>query len=125
MLTLPSTVRVFLCREATDMRKSFDGLMCVARNAMGQDPSCGHWFVFFNRRRDQIKILSWDRTGWAIWAKRLVQGRFQGCDLSELSTSDLSLILDGIDLRSVRRRKRFVHNPAGMESGRNARQKST
>ena len=115
MLTLPSTVRVFLCREPTDMRKSFDGLMCLARNVMGLDPSCGHWFVFFNRRRDQIKVLSWDRTGWAIWAKRLVQGRFQHYDSSELSASELSLILDGIDLRSVRRRKRFVHDPARRE----------
>ena len=119
MLTLPSTVRVFLCRDATDMRKSFDGLMCLVRNTMNLDPSSGHWFVFFNRRRDQIKILSWDRTGWAIWSKRLAQGRFQGCDLSELSTSDLSLILDGIDLRTIRRRKRFVHDPARSEGGRN------
>ena len=112
MLTLPSTVRIFLCREATDMRKSFDGLICQSRNVIGLDPSCGHWFVFFNRRRDQIKVLSWDRTGWAIWAKRLVRGRFQSCDLTEISTADLSLILDGIDLASVRKRARFVHVPA-------------
>ena len=103
---------MFLCREACDMRKSFDGLICQARNAMGLDPADGHWFVFVNRRRDQVKILSWDRTGWAIWAKRLVRGRFQNCDLSELTTSDLSLILDGIDLASVRRRKRFIHDPS-------------
>jgi transposase len=111
MLMLPSTVRVFLCRDATDMRNSYDGLTCLCRNVLGQDPASGHLFVFFNRRREQVKILSWDRTGWAIWSKRLEKGRFQACDRSELSASDLSLILDGIDLKSVRHRMRFVHDP--------------
>jgi transposase len=111
MLMLPSLMRVFICREPTDMRKSFDGLSSQCRNVLGQDPASGHLFVFFNRSRNQVRILVWDRTGWAIWAKRLEQGRFQIAQNAEIGASDLSLILEGIDLTKARRRKRFVHLP--------------
>ena len=99
------------------MRRSFDGLSGMAENLMKQDPLAGHLFVFRNRNRDRLKILYWDRDGLAIWCKRLEKGTFQfPTDLKpkeekpvsvEITTSDLSLLLGGIDLRSVHRRRRF------------------
>ncbi len=66
---LSAAVRVFLCSQPTDMRKSFDGLVGMVREYLGQDPLSGHLFLFLNRRRDRIKILYWDRDGLAIWYK--------------------------------------------------------
>jgi len=103
------------------MRRSFDGLAMMAREGMGQDPLSGHLFVFFNRRGDRVKILFWDRSGYCLWYKRLEQGVFrlpQGLADShnpEVEVSDLSLILEGIDLSGARRRKRYTtrsHSPA-------------
>jgi transposase len=66
---LPAAVRVFLCTQPTDMRKSFDGLLGMAREYLGQDPLSGHLFLFLNRRRDRVKILFWERDGLVIWYK--------------------------------------------------------
>ncbi|MGZ3485665.1 MAG: IS66 family insertion sequence element accessory protein TnpB [Isosphaeraceae bacterium] len=110
---------MFVCTKPTDMRKSFDGLLGLVREFLGQDPLSGHLFLFFNRRRDRAKILFWDRDGLVIWYKRLEAGSFQDLDLSsraaqasgsaglELSVADLALILNGIDLATARRRKRY------------------
>ena len=105
------------------MRRSFDGLCGMAENLMKQAPLSGHLFVFRNRNRDRLKILYWDRDGLAIWYKRLEQGTFQfPTDLksneakkdteeksptAEISADDLSLLLGGIDLRSVQLRQRY------------------
>jgi transposase len=117
---LPAAVRVFLCTRPTDMRKSFDGLQGMVREFLGQDPLSGHLFLFFNRRRDRIKLLWWDRDGLAIWYKRLEAGTFQQLEPGtcvgpssgeagiELSTTDLALLLTGVDLASARRRKRYA-----------------
>ena len=113
MLSLPSTVRIFLCRTATDLRYSFDGLMGFAQQVFEQDPLSGHLFLFINRRRDRIKILFWDHDGLCIWYKRLEVGCFQlpsspGEEQGlELDYSQLAMLLGGIDLTSVRRRKRY------------------
>ena len=113
MLNLPLPVRVFLCREVTDMRRSFDGLCGMVQNLLEMDPFSGHLFVFINRRRDRVKLLYWCGDGFAIWYRRLEKGTFQLPSIEgegqqvELSASDLSLLLDGIDLGSVRRRKRY------------------
>ena len=114
MLTLPPSVRVFVCLGPTDMRRSFDGLAAITRDVTREDPLSGHLFVFFNRRRDRVKILFWDRTGLCIWYKRLEEGLFelpaptQDHQTSmEMNSVDLSLILEGIDLTDVQRRKRF------------------
>lgn len=120
MLTqLPASVRVFLCTRPTDMRKSFDGLVGMVHEFLGQDPLSGHLFLFFNRRRDRAKILLWERDGLVIWYKRLEVGSYEqldpssraaqttGSDGIELSMADLALILNGIDLASARRRKRY------------------
>jgi transposase len=111
MLTFPPTVRIFLCREVVDMRKSFDGLSGCVGQLMKADPLSGHLFVFFNRRRTQVKILMWDRTGYCLFCKRLEQGRFS-LDTKEytegsLEMAQLMLILEGIDLSAARHRKRF------------------
>ena len=112
MLRLPVSVRVFVCLQPVDMRRSFDGLAAVAEQVVRQDPFSGHLFVFRGRRGDRVKILYWDRDGYALWYKRLESGMFRfPCDAmeaKEISTADLGLILEGIDLRSVKRQKRFL-----------------
>ena len=115
MIALPPQVRVFLYRLPTDMRKSFHGLVALTESAIQQDPLSGSLFVFVNRRRDRIKILYWGQTGYCIWYQQLQQGTYQlpGEDTLEeqqaleVTRSQLSLILDGIDLASVRQRTRF------------------
>ena len=114
MLTWPPTVRIFVSTQPTDMRRSFDGLAMMTRDNMGQDQLSGHLFVFFNRRSDRVKIMFWDRSGFCIWYKRLEQGVFRlpqsivNAPNPEVEVTDLSLILEGIDLSSARRRKRFT-----------------
>jgi transposase len=121
MLRLPSLgeldqelrVRVFLCTSRTDMRKGFDTLAVLVRDGLGYDPLSGHLFLFIGRRRDRLKILYWDRDGYALWYKRLEQGTFRipvakpDAASIELKASELAMLLEGIDLRSIKRRKRF------------------
>lgn len=114
MINLQHSVRVFLHTPPTDLRKGFDALCGLVTAAFGQDPLSGHLFLFVNRRRDRLKILYWDRDGLAIWYKRLeTPGTFQLPAVArdavsvELSATQLSLILSGIDLRSARQRKRY------------------
>jgi transposase len=114
MISLPSPVRVFLHTPATDLRKGFDALSGLVTTAFGQDCTSGHLFLFVNRRRDRIKILYWDRDGLAIWYKRLeTPGTFQLPAIArdtvsiEMTPTQLSLILSGIDLSSARQRKRY------------------
>ena len=76
VLSLGGGCRIWLCRRATDMRRSFDGLSATVRNDLGADPSDGSWFVFVNRRRTMLKVLAFDGDGWCIWSKRLESGRF-------------------------------------------------
>lgn len=112
MLRLPPAVRVFLCLLPVDMRRSFDGLAAMADQVIRQDPLSGHLFVFRGRRGDRVKVLYWECDGFALWYKRLEKGVFKfpldGGEAKEISAADLSLILEGIDLRSVKRQKRFV-----------------
>ncbi len=115
MISLPLPVRVFLHTPATDLRKGFDALSGLVTTAFGQDPTSGHLFLFVNRRRDRLKILYWDHgDGLAIWYKRLERGSFQLPSAAhdavsiEMTATQLSLILSGIDLKSARQRKRYV-----------------
>ena len=115
MIALPPLIRVFLYRLPTDMRKSFHGLIALTESALKQDPLSGSLFVFLNRRRDRIKVLYWGQTGFCIWYQQLQQGTYQlpsedalqAQETVEVTRSQLSLILDGIDLASVRQRTRF------------------
>lgn len=116
---LTGAVRIFVCTKPADMRKGFDGLSGMVQEFLGQDPLSGHLFLFFNKRRDRAKILFWDRDGLLIVYKRLEAGSFQNLDSTslaeqqsgsaglELSATDLTLILSGIDLTTARRRKRY------------------
>jgi transposase len=108
VLTFPPTVRIYLCREAIDMRKSYDGLSGCVQERIGADPLSGHLFVFFNRRRTQVKVLMWDRTGYCLYCKRLERGRFTYADAgSMVDMPQLQMILEGIDLGGAHRRRRF------------------
>lgn len=112
MLSLPPSVRIFVCLQPADMRRSFDGLAAMVEQVVERDPLSGHLFVFRNRRGDRVKIIYWDRDGYALWYKRLERGVFrfpQRDDESlEVSATDLMLILEGIDLAGVKRRKRYA-----------------
>ncbi len=124
MIGFPHPVRVFLHLPPTDLRKGFDALCGLVTTAFGQDPTSGHLFLFVNHRRDRIKILYWDHgDGLAIWYKRLERGSFQiptaarDAVSMEMTATQLSLILWGIDLRSARQRKRY-HRPASTVENR-------
>jgi transposase len=123
MLSLPLPVRVYLCLESADMRRSFDGLCQMVRDYLGADPLSGDLFVFRSRRGDRVKLLYWLGDGLAIWYKRLEEGTFtfprsasaKGLSWSrtagehglEIRARDLALLLDGVDLGSVKRPKRY------------------
>ncbi len=116
MIGLHAQHRYYLYAKPADMRKSFDGLGGLVRNHMRRNPLEGEVYVFLNRQRSIIKLLLWDRTGFSIYSKRLEQGSFErprrgeeGPAGMKLSWEELVLILEGISLGSVRRRKRYVH----------------
>ena len=106
MLTLAPTTRVFVARGATDLRRSFDRLAAMAQEVLGQDPFSGHLFVYFNRRRDRVKLLFWERGGFWLLYKRLEQGSFAAVEHGELTPRDLVLLLEGIEV--VRERVRYT-----------------
>ena len=115
MLTLPPSVRVFLCLAPADLRRSLDGLAALTREILREDPLSGHLFVYFNRRRDRVKILFWDRSGLALYYKRLERGTFRlsafenpHSPRAEVEAAELALILEGIELADAKRRVRFV-----------------
>lgn len=109
MLTLPSSVRVYLAAEPVDLRRGHDGLVAIVRSTWRLNPFEGHLFVFLGRRLDRVKILVWDRNGFVLYYKRLSQGRFrmpsipQGAARVEMDATTLAMLLDGIDVRHVRR----------------------
>jgi len=114
MLTFPASVRIFICAEAIDLRRGFDRLAGAAREVVRQDPTSGHVFAFLNRRRDRIKMLVWDRTGYLLLYKRLSKGTFSlpsrpalGQGHIEVDGAHLLMMLEGIELAGAKRRKRY------------------
>ena len=121
MLRLPSlgeldrgmSGRIYLFTSPTDMRKGFDTLAALVKEFLGQDPLSGHLFLFISRGKDRLKILHWDAGGFCLWYKRLEQGTFRmpraTSDAAgvELKASELAMLLEGIDLRSIKRSKRM------------------
>jgi len=118
MLTLALPGRIFLCTLPTDMRKSFDGLAALVSQHLGADPLSGDLFVFCGKRRDRLKLLYWDEDGYALWYKRLEQGTFVvppadasrpalGTHGLSIRAAELAMLLDGVDLGSIKRRKRY------------------
>jgi transposase len=112
MLSLASTLRIFLAVEPADMRKGFDGLGQLVRDRIDHDPLSGYLFVFRNRRRDRVKILYWDRDGFALWYKRLEKGTFRFPEAKggrvEVTPAEMAAVLEGIDLSCARRSPRFA-----------------
>jgi len=128
MLALPSSVRIYVASEATDLRRGFDGLAAAVRGVIGGDPMSGHLFVFLNRRRNRMKILVWDRTGFLVVYKRLERGSFTiasspgaGKRHVEVDAGELTLMLEGLDLRNARRQKRWYRDPYGRAMNREVR----
>jgi len=114
MLSLTPSVRIFLHAKPIDMRKSFDGLFGIVKDDFAMDVRNGGLFLFINKRRNRVKLLYWDTDGIAIWQKRLEQGSYQHpppkVDAKHLvmDASELHLLLSGIDLSSVKKRKRYA-----------------
>jgi transposase len=124
MLSLALPGRVFLCTLPTDMRKSFDSLAGLVEQFLGQDPLAGDLFVFRSKRGDRLKLLYWDSDGLAIWYKRLEEGTFAFPDADAqrakvgahgllIRPAELAMLLDGIELSNVQRRRRYQRPPPG------------
>jgi transposase len=125
MLNLPSltqldrglAARIYLATGPTDMRKGFDTLAALVRDVLGHDPLSGHLFLFISRRKDRLKMLYWDSDGFALWYKRLEVGTFRVPAVTpetasiQLKASELAMLLEGIDLKSIKRTPRWVRTP--------------
>jgi transposase len=121
VLSLPLPLHVYLCLEPADMRRSFDGLAALVREHLGGDPLSGDLYVFRSRRGDRVKLLYWTGDGLALWYKRLEEGTFPfpadatgltdaaavGKHGLSIRAADLAMLLDGVDLASVKRSKRY------------------
>ncbi len=102
---IPESVRIFVCTSPVDMRKSFDTLAFAAKDLLGEDPRSGALFVFSNKQSNRMKVLWWDKTGYAILCKRLHRAVFRipKPDAPErtgvmISARELAMILEGIQL---------------------------
>jgi transposase len=114
MLSLSDASRYFLYRHPADMRKSFYSLAGIVSEQMSGNPMSGDIFIFLSRRRNQVKLLRWEKDGFAIYTKRLEQGTYDfpkdlDADSYLISHQQLLLILQGISLKQVRYRKRYQH----------------
>ncbi len=115
MLHLSGTTRYYWYNGVADMRKGFDGLAGLVSQYMGASVPDGGVFIFVNRRRNQIKLLTWEGDGMAIYHKRLEKGVYELPRISagdvctaEIDVLQLQLILQGIVLQSVRKKRRFL-----------------
>lgn len=111
MLNLAGNHRVFLCQSAVDFRKAHDGLCAVIRDQFGDDPFSGDVFAFFNRAKDRIKLLVWDRNGFWLLYKRLEKGTFpfavSGPGRVEIEPAQLAMLLAGIEWKNAKKFSRF------------------
>jgi transposase len=114
MLSLPPSVRIFLARGATDMRKQIDSLAALVQHVLREDPLSGHLFVFCNRSRDRVKILYWESSGYWLMHKRLEAGRFAWPDGDQsavtMSATELHALLGGLDISKSVQRRRYRRN---------------
>lgn len=120
MIGLPDSVRILLFSEPTDMRRGFNGLTAMVLTA-GEDVYSGHLFVFVSRRRNRVKILTFQKGGFVLWYKRLERGRFRvvdrGAGQAVIDATELTMLLDGIDVGTVNRAKHWApRRPTGPTS---------
>jgi transposase len=112
VLSLGGNHRVFLCRNAVDFRKAHDGLCAVIRDQFQDDPFSGDVFAFFNRAKNRIKLMVWDRNGFWLLYKRLEKGTFpfavSGAGRLEIEPGQLAMILEGIEWKNARKSSRFT-----------------
>ena len=111
MIALNRRTKIFLSREATDMRASYDSLFQRARDVLKEDPFSGHLFVFLNKRRTSVKCLYYDGTGFVLICKRLEGGLFARVNPFHsgdivLTQAEFNLFFEGADLT-----KRFIDSP--------------
>lgn len=124
MLTLPAAVRIFIGSNPIDMRKSIDGLMAIVQEELQEDAYSGHLFVFVSRRADRVKVLAWDKGGFVLFYKRLERGQFklphidQGTMAIEIDSTQLAMLLDGIEYGRVRRPKKWQPSQSDRPGGR-------
>jgi transposase len=130
MLKLPSLgeldrempVRIYLCVAPADMRRGFDTLAASVKEFLKHDPFSGNLFLFVSRGKDRMKILYWEKDGFCLWYKRLEEGTFKlpsskDAPMSvELKATELAMLLEGIDLKSIKRSKRFSRPAASVGS---------
>src|SRR5215210_1010227 len=115
MLHLSPSCHYYLYNGSTDMRKGFDSLSGIISSQMKGDPLSGSLFIFFNKKHNQVKLLLWEGDGFALYHKRLEQGTYEVPAADNTNTAlstthqQLQFILQGISLKSVRRRKRYQH----------------
>ena len=112
MLSLPSSIRIFVARDPVDCRKAHDGLLAVIRDAFGDDPLNGSLFVFLNLGHDRVKLLQWDRDGFWLHYKRLEQGAFKldverDASRRETTRAQLAMLIEGIDLKNWKIRQQL------------------
>ena len=119
MLSLSVAVKLWYCSTPVDMRRGYDGLLCLVRSHLRADPLSGHLFIFTNKSANRLKVLYWGGHGLCLWCQRLEAGRYHFPEVPgdrpavELSAAQFQMVLDGIDLSRVRRFKRFA--PPGSE----------
>ena len=109
MLALFHTCRYFLYRSPCDMRFGIYSLAGLVRNELGHDPLSGDVFVFIGKRGNQVRLLQWDRDGFALYIKRLEQGTFEwpAGDHPSITSHQMTLLMEGVMLKTVRLRKRY------------------
>jgi transposase len=115
MISFNRRTKVFVCKEATDMRASYDTLFAKAKGVLAQDPFSGHLFLFINSKRSSIKCLFYDGTGLVILAKRMERGLFSRINPMyrgeiTLTAAEFALFFEGADLE-----KRFVESPSEIK----------
>ena len=116
MIAIAPTTRIFVYTGPTDMRKGFCGLSGLVKEHFEVDLFSGHLFVFFNRRRDYVKILAWDNDGLSIWSKRLERGTYEKLTRTddgnfEIDSAELVMMLRGVQIEGTQRRKRYSIDP--------------
>lgn len=124
MFGLSAATRIYIALDAVDMRRGFNGLYGVVRDQLGEDPLSGHVFLFSNRARTRVKALVWDGSGLWVCAKRLERGCFHWPDAAgddsnnlhgrksvSMRPEELTMLLNGLDLKTMKRRKNWYQVP--------------